>query len=64
MNTRHQCPGEIRTARFNMPVRHRSTLRRLLDRLIAPAMRLHRYRNLSVGIVEHTLDRMDRRRCE
>ncbi|MDJ0699208.1 MAG: hypothetical protein QNJ07_05080 [Woeseiaceae bacterium] len=64
MRTRHQCPREIRTARFNVPVRHRSTVRRLLDQLIAPAMRLHQYRNLSTGILENALDKMESRRCE
>ena len=64
MDTRQQCPREFRTARFNMPVAHRSRVRRVLDRLVAPAMRLHRYREVSVGILENTLDKMDRGRCE
>ncbi len=64
MKTRHQCPREVRTSRFNVPVCHRSGVRRLLGQLIAPAMRLHRYRNLSTGILEDTFDRMETRRCK
>ena len=64
MTACHQCPQEVRTARFNIPVCHRSLPRRLFDRLVAPSLRLHRYRNLSARILEDSLDRMDGRRCK
>ena len=63
MTARQQCPREARTARFNVPVSYRSLPRRLLDRLVAPSLRLHRYRNLSARMLEDSLDRMDSRQC-
>lgn len=62
MKARHQCI-EGRTARFNLPVCRRPRLRRLLDLLLAPPMRVHRYRNLTTKMVETTLDDLDRGRC-
>lgn len=64
MNTRHQCKYEGRTARFNLPVcRRRSKLRLLLDALLEPPTRLHRYRNLSTRVLEDAFDKMDCGRC-
>lgn len=63
MKARHQCI-EGRTARFNLPVCRRSKLRRLLDLLLAPPVRLHRYRNLTTRMLEDTLDKMDRGQCK
>ena len=64
MNVCHQCPQEVRTARFNIPVSFRSLPRRMLDRLVAPSLRLHRYRNLSARILQDSLDTLDGRRCQ
>jgi hypothetical protein len=63
MKARHQCI-EGRTARFNLPVCRRSRLRLLTDLLLAPPLRLHRYRNLTTKMVENTLDNADRGRCK
>ena len=60
MKTRHQCTREDR---FNLPVRRCSKLRPLLDLLLAPPARLHRYRNLSTRMLENTLEQTDRGRC-
>lgn len=64
MNACQQCPREVRTARFNFPVSYRSLPRRLLDRLVAPSLRLHRYRNLSARVLEDSLYNLDSRRCK
>ncbi|MCH9695249.1 MAG: hypothetical protein K0U72_12135 [Gammaproteobacteria bacterium] len=64
MHTCQQDKRQFRTARFNVPVSHRSMVRRLLDQIAAPSMRLHRYRNLSAEMLEDSLDAVDRRRCE
>jgi len=64
MNACHQCPPEFRTARFNLPVCHRSMLRRLIHRLVAPSLRLHRYRNLSTRALEDSLEKMDGGLCK
>ena len=63
MKARHQCRGEARTARFNLPVRRSSKFRRLLASLVAPPTRVHRYRNLSAGMLEDTLEKLDGKRC-
>ena len=63
MNARHQYRHEGRTARFNLPVSRPSKLLRLLDSLLAPPARIHRYRHLSVRMLEDTLDTVDRQRC-
>ena len=63
MNAHPNCTREGRTPRFNLPVCHRSRFRRLLDSLLAPSLRLHRYRTLSVRALESTLEKNDRRRC-
>ncbi len=59
MKAPHQCTREGRTERFNLPVCRHSTFRRLLDSLLAPPTRLHRYRNLSTRMLESTLDEKD-----
>ena len=63
MKTRQHCAKEGRTARFNLPVCHRSTFRRLLDPILAPPIRLHRYRTMSTRMLEKTLDDIDDRHC-
>jgi hypothetical protein len=63
MKTRYQCTQEDRTARFNLPVRRCSKLRPLLELFLAPPTRLHRYRNLSKRMLEHTLEQTGRGRC-
>lgn len=63
MNTRQPCAKEGRTARFNLPVCHRSKFRRLLDPFLAPPVRLHRYRTMSAKMLEKTLDDIDNRHC-
>ena len=63
MKARHQCTREGRTARFNLPVCHHSRFRRLLEPFIAPPTRLHRYRTMSVRMLENMLERMDDGRC-
>lgn len=63
MKACHQCAREARTARFNLPVCRRSLFRRLFDSLIAPPTRLHRYRSLSVGMLEETLEKLEGKRC-
>jgi hypothetical protein len=50
---------ESRSARFNVPVRHPSKWSLLLERLLASPMRLHRYRHLSVRMLEDTFDQID-----
>lgn len=63
MKAQHQCAQEGRTARYNLPVCHHSTFRRLLEPFIAPPTRLHRYRTTSVRMLESSLDKMDNGRC-
>ena len=54
---------ESRSPRFNVPVQHPSKWGLLFERVLASPMRLHRYRNLSVRMLEETMDRIDDRRC-
>jgi len=54
---------EGRTERFNLPVSRHSTFRRLFNSLLAPQMRLHRYRTLSTRILESALDEKDCGQC-
>lgn len=63
MKAQHQCTHEGRTARHNLPVCHRSKFRMLLDPFLAAPTRLHRYRTLSVRMLENSLDKMDQGRC-
>ena len=55
---------ESRTSRFNVPVRHPSKWSLLLERVLASPMRLHRYRNLSIRMLEDTIDTIDGGTCE
>lgn len=55
---------ESRTARFNLPVQHPALWRFLRDQLLAPAIRMGRYRNLSTQILEDSLREMDRGHCK
>ena len=71
LHTHHTGPSgkksaikESRTPRFNVPVRHPSTWSLMLERVLASPMRLHRYRNLSVRMLEGTIDTIDCRHCE
>ena len=64
MKAPHQCMREGRTPRFNLPVRDSSKFWRLLDPLLSPPARIHRYRNLSVRMLEDALDDLDRSRCK
>ena len=54
---------EGRTERFNLPLCRHSTFRRLLGSLLAPPMRLHRYRNLRPRLLERPLADPDCGRC-
>jgi len=63
MKSRDQNMREGRTPRFNLPVRHSSKFWRLLDPLLAPPARIHRYRHLSVRMLEDTLDSLDCKQC-
>jgi len=63
MKAHHQCTREGRTPRFNLPVCRHSAFRRLLEPFIAPPTRLHRYRTMSVRMLENTLDKIDDGRC-
>ena len=63
MKARQKCTSEGRTERFNLPVCRDSKLRRLFASLIAPPIRVHRYRNLSAEILEDTLKKLDGKRC-
>ena len=63
MKAQPKCTREGRTPRFNLSVCHRSKLRRLLEPFIAPPTRLHRYRTMSVRMIEDTLDKIDKGRC-
>jgi len=60
---RHVEMREGRTARFNLPVRHPALWRFLLDQLLSPATRIHRYRNLSARMLEDTMREMGDGRC-
>ncbi len=61
-----KCPAvqESRSPRFNLPVQHPSKWSLVLERLLAAPMRLHRYRTLSVRMLEDTIDTIDRGRCK
>ena len=61
MNACHPCSRELRT--LNTPADHRYGWRRLLDQLVAPSIRMHRYRMLSTLMLEDTLDKVDRKKC-
>lgn len=54
---------ESRTARFNLPVRHPALWRFLLDQLVAPAIRMGRYRKLTTQIFEDSMREIDRGHC-
>jgi hypothetical protein len=60
-NLSGKCPAvqESRSPRFNLPVQHPSKWSLVLERLLAAPMRLHRYRSLSVRMLEDTLDTLD-----
>ncbi len=65
MNTRnHEELQESRSQRFNLAVRHPAKWRFFLDLLLSSPMRLHRYRNLSIRIVEDTMDELDCGGCK
>jgi len=55
---------DSRSSRFNLPVQHPSKLSLVLERVLASPLRLHRYRSLSVRMLEDTIDRMDSRNCK
>ena len=59
MNSENQYNQESRSSRFNLPVHHPSKWSFLLDHLLASPMRIHRYRNLSMRMVEDALDEHD-----
>lgn len=63
MNPQNTCTQESRTSRYNLSVRHPSKWR-LIDTLLAPQMRLHRYRKLSHRMLEEATREIDRGRCE
>ena len=54
---------ESRTAHFNLAVRHPALWRFALDQLLAPATRLHRYRNLTTRMYEESMREIDRGDC-
>ena len=54
---------ESRTPRFNLPVLHPAPWRFIADVVLSSPLRLHRMRNLTVRLVEDTLDELDRRHC-
>ena len=64
MKARHERIGEARSTRFNIPVQNGSRLRRMLRSFIAPPTRIHRYRNLSAGMLEHMLGKLESERCK
>jgi hypothetical protein len=51
MNTQNENRQESRTSRYNFPVHHPSKWR-LIEKLLASPMRLHRYRTLSHRMLE------------
>ena len=55
---------ESRSPRFNVPVRHPSKWSLLFERLLASPMRLHRYRHMSIRMLEDTIDTIDRGACK
>ena len=56
---------ESRTARSNIAVRHPARWVHFAELLLAPATRLHRYRDLNRRLVENTLDDVDcRQACQ
>ena len=55
---------ESRSSRFNVPVHHPSKWSLIFERLLASPMRLHRYRTLSVRMLEDTIDKIDDGRCK
>lgn len=64
MNHKNQCNLESRSARFNLPVRHPSKWLLLRDQLLSSPMRIHRYRNLSVRMLENAMDEHDCGSCK
>jgi len=54
---------ESRSTRFNVPVQHPSKWSLILERILAAPMRLHRYRALSVRMLEDTVDKIDCGSC-
>ncbi len=50
---------ESRSSNRNLPVSHPSRWRLLMDVFLSSPMRLHRYRNLSVRMLEETLKKID-----
>jgi hypothetical protein len=61
---RYRTPQESRSPRFNVPVHHPSKWSLVLERLLASPMRLHRYRSLSVRMLEDTIHQIDDGRCK
>ncbi len=57
------CTQELHAAPLDSPTTHRSTWRRLLDQLVAPSIRMHRYRMLSSIMLEDTLGKVDNKKC-
>lgn len=64
MNHKYQCNLESRSARFNLPVRHPSKWLLLRDQLLSSPMRIHRYRNMSVRMLETAMDEHDCGSCK
>ncbi len=60
----HTALKDGRTARFNLPVRHPALWRFVRDQLLSAPMRLHRYRHLSVTMLEDVLDEIDCGNCQ
>jgi len=54
---------ESRCAHTNRPVQHPSRWRLLAELVLSPPTRLHRYRNLSVRMLEDTINKIDREKC-
>ena len=59
----HASFKESRTARFNLPVRHPGLWRFLLDQLVAPAIRVGRYRDLTTRMLEESTREIGRGQC-
>ncbi len=55
MTTQIHSNKESRSERHNLPVCHPSIWRVIVDQILAPATRLHHYRDLSRRIVEDTM---------
>ena len=64
MNHKYQYNLESRSARFNLPVRHPSKWLLLRDQLLSSPMRIHRYRNMSVRMLEDAMDEHDCGSCK